>query len=100
MDDEELQRRFTEEFTQLVDDQRTLTLQMTPLEAWALLSNLQLALRHPANTGGTFEIARSPLRDYRDGWWQRKARSQRSRGEGGTRSTTSEIAGSKNNRSR
>ena len=52
----ELLRRFTEEFKLLQGV--PFLLETTALHAWALMSHLQLALRHPKNIGPTSQIAR------------------------------------------
>jgi hypothetical protein len=49
--------RFAEEFRAL-DRHPPVTLALSAMEAWCLLSQLQLALRHPANTGPTAALAR------------------------------------------
>jgi hypothetical protein len=45
--------QFRTEFAALVDAQEPIILQLTPQEAWAVLCNIQLAARHPRNTGIT-----------------------------------------------
>ncbi len=52
-----LQEKFNEAFDELCRRQDMITLQLTVLEAWVMLSQLQLALRHPKNTGGSSAIA-------------------------------------------
>ncbi len=55
-EDRALLARFTEEFKGLVD--KPFILETTAVHAWALMSHLQLALRHPQNVGATSKIAR------------------------------------------
>lgn len=55
-DDPELKRRFGEELAALKDV--PFTLQTDAITAWSLMSQLQLALRHPENTGPTADMAR------------------------------------------
>ena len=57
MDDAYLFRQFSRDFAGLAN-RRPIVLRLTALQAWALLSQLQLALRHPANIGPTAETAR------------------------------------------
>jgi hypothetical protein len=52
---EELFRAATIELNELKKGQ-TITLQLKPLQAWALLGNLQLALAHERNQGTTARI--------------------------------------------
>lgn len=52
-----LQDKFKAEFDELCRRQEMVTLQLTTLEAWVVLAQLQLALRHPKNTGGSSVIA-------------------------------------------
>lgn len=58
MNETELLRAFAEEFKELCASERRVELELTPLEAWALMSNLQLALRHPNNVGPTARTAK------------------------------------------
>ena len=51
-----LLRKFTQEFRLL--DGVPFLLETTALHAWAIMSHLQLALRHPENKGPTSQIAR------------------------------------------
>lgn len=48
-----------DELEALRDDPQPVVLRMSKLSAWVLLSQLQLALRHPENVGPTSEIART-----------------------------------------
>jgi hypothetical protein len=57
MDD--IDEQFAIDFEQLARSDRKITLTLSPAEAFALLAQLQLALRHPANGGGSSEIARA-----------------------------------------
>ena len=58
MDEERLKRQFIKEFAALVEDKASVRLDLTPREAWAVLSNLQLALRHPENNGSSAKMGR------------------------------------------
>jgi hypothetical protein len=51
-----LQAQFQAEMAALAD--KPVELHMTGLDAWVLLSQLQLALRHPGNIGASAEMAR------------------------------------------
>ncbi len=57
MSDAELKDRFKAEMTKLAE-QPPFTLQLTPLEAYCVLANLQLAFKHPANLGPATEFAK------------------------------------------
>jgi hypothetical protein len=52
-----LEAAFVAEFEQLTKQTQRLVLSMTPLGAWCLLCQVQLACRHPENTGPTRDIA-------------------------------------------
>lgn len=56
MDEKQLFEQFTEEFKLL--EGVPFVLDTTAMHAWAIMSHLQLALRHPKNNGPTAEIAR------------------------------------------
>lgn len=56
--DDPLFEQFSEEFRNLCLDPQPITLLLSKLQAWALLSQLQLALRHPENKGATADIGR------------------------------------------
>ena len=56
--DGDLFKRFKAEMAKLDTDPQMVILELTKTEAWALLSQIQLALRHPGNTGHTSEYAR------------------------------------------
>jgi len=56
--DKELFAQFSKEFAELDKDVQPVLLTMTKVQAWALMSQLQLALRHPENTGRTSTMAR------------------------------------------
>lgn len=58
MTEKELKDRWKAEFDELVQERDRVILILSPLEAWAVLATIQLALRHPTNTGPTSEIAR------------------------------------------
>ena len=57
MNDGELIKVFEIEFRELLARADPLVVQATPLQWWSLLSQLQLAFRHPRNQGPTKEIA-------------------------------------------
>lgn len=57
----DLYARFQEEFRVLLEAP-DLHLVISPVDAWILLSQLQLALRHPENQGPSAEIARKIAR--------------------------------------
>ncbi len=42
-------------------DERVI-LSLTPVQAWVVMSNIQLAIRHPGNTGSTAQIAEDVAR--------------------------------------
>lgn len=54
----QLYEQFEGEFRVLCEDKQPVILELTKLQAWSLLSQLQLALRHPENKGPTSDIAR------------------------------------------
>jgi hypothetical protein len=56
--DDPLFEQFSEEFRALCLDPQPIELLLSKLQAWALFSELQLALRHPENNGPSAEIAR------------------------------------------
>jgi hypothetical protein len=45
-----------------LDTREPVTIRLRPLQAWALLGNLQLALAHERNTGATARIGRQIAR--------------------------------------
>jgi hypothetical protein len=55
-DDDQLEAQFIAEFAALAARVDTIRLSLTPLEAWALVCQLQLACRHPENTGPTRQM--------------------------------------------
>ena len=57
MMDTALFERWDAEFTALCADPTPLPFTLTKLEMWVILSQLQLAFRHPQNTGATRSIA-------------------------------------------
>jgi hypothetical protein len=61
---DDLEAAFAAEFRELVERTHRLVLSLTPLEAWALLSQVQLACRHPENTGPTRAIAVQIARQF------------------------------------
>ena len=54
---EELLRAAAIELREL-DTREPITIKLRPLQAWALLGNLQLALGHERNTGATARVGR------------------------------------------
>lgn len=58
-DDTALEAEFIHEFSILAARVDRFTLSIRPVDAWVLLSQLQLALRHTQNTGPSAEIART-----------------------------------------
>jgi hypothetical protein len=56
--DDPLFEQFNEEFRNLCLDPQPIELLLSKLQAWALFSQLQLALRHPKNKGATADIAK------------------------------------------
>ncbi|HEX9442031.1 MAG TPA: hypothetical protein VF909_20245 [Roseiflexaceae bacterium] len=59
-----LEAAFVAEFAALTKQTQRLVLSMTPLEAWCLLACVQLACRHPDNTGPTRAIAERIARQF------------------------------------
>jgi len=59
MNKNELYQRFSQEFKSQEKQAKTVTLVLDFTSAWALFCNIQLALRHPGNTGSTGKIARA-----------------------------------------
>lgn len=55
VDDSELMKRFTAECAEIKD--QPFILETDIITAWALLAQIQLALRHPKNTGSASKIA-------------------------------------------
>lgn len=57
MTEEDLEETFVQEM-QAFSQRPPVSLLLSPTQAWVLFSQLQLALRHPANTGPSSDIAR------------------------------------------
>jgi hypothetical protein len=57
--DQKLFKKFVDEFRTLSSTHPGLILYITPLEAWYLLAQLQLALRHPKNNGKSYRYAKN-----------------------------------------
>lgn len=57
-DDDPLFQQFGDEFRELCLDPQPVDLLLSKLQAWALFSQLQLALRHPENKGNAADIGR------------------------------------------
>jgi len=55
--DDPLFEQFSEEFRNLCLDPQPIEFLLSKLQAWALFSQLQLALRHPENKGATADVA-------------------------------------------
>lgn len=64
VNDPDLKRRFGIELEALKD--QPFILQTDAVTAWSLMSQLQLALRHPKNTGPTADMARKTARKIID----------------------------------
>ena len=62
MSQPDLLGRFSEELTRLADNPEILSLGVTRKEMWVIFCQLQLALRHPQNTGSTSLIAKDIAR--------------------------------------
>jgi len=58
MSEDPLQQQFVKEFQKLTRSRAVVNLRLSTLETWVVFSHLQLALRHPQNTGPTADIAR------------------------------------------
>ena len=58
-EEEETRRRFEEEFKKVAND--VLNVQMPVGAMWAIAANVQLASRHPENTGHAVSVARKTL---------------------------------------
>ncbi len=48
-----LEERFKREFDALFRNENTITLEFSQMDVWVVFGQLQLALRHPKNTGPT-----------------------------------------------
>jgi hypothetical protein len=59
---DELESRFRQDFGLVHNDVAGFKFPLTRMEAWALVSMVQLACRHPENTGPTRQIAESVAR--------------------------------------
>ena len=57
---------FADEMKALCERKQTITLKLTALDAWAILSQIQLASRHPENTGPTRNIAERIARQLQE----------------------------------
>lgn len=44
-------QQFEQEFSDLIAQRQAIELRISPLEAWCVMAQIQLALRHPNNTG-------------------------------------------------
>jgi hypothetical protein len=65
-DEQELYERFSAEFLAL-QDHPGVVLEMTAIQAWAVLSSIQLACRHPEFTGPTRQMAEEIARQIQEG---------------------------------
>lgn len=54
------------EFSHLMESKESITIQLSPIQLWAIFSNLQLALRHPNNNRSMSEIAYNTARQIQD----------------------------------
>jgi hypothetical protein len=61
MNEQELFEQFEREFRAL-ENHPGVTLQLSAVEAWCLLCQIQLACRHPGNTGPSRRIAEAAAR--------------------------------------
>lgn len=61
---DDLETAFVAEFELLTKQAQRLVISMTPIEAWCLLCQVQLACRHPENTGPTRDIAIKIARQF------------------------------------
>ncbi|MDD5457478.1 MAG: hypothetical protein PHV30_10680 [Candidatus Margulisbacteria bacterium] len=59
-------RRFKSDFERYVNDLKVIKMDVTPLEAWVIMCQLQLALRHPRNIGPTAVIAREIAKEIQE----------------------------------
>jgi hypothetical protein len=57
-----LEAQFTAEFIALAERTERISIEIRPLDAWILLCQLQLALRHPENSGPSADKARQIAR--------------------------------------
>ena len=64
MNNTDLFQRFSQEFTERSQDESALVCILTWPELWAVFSCLQLALRHPKNTGPTAQVAERVTRQF------------------------------------
>jgi hypothetical protein len=55
----ELFKRFSEEFKALREDPQPVILEMSKIEAWMLMAEVQLALRHPNNKGSSSKYSKA-----------------------------------------
>jgi len=60
--DRELLKQFQEDFAALCASEEPVALHLTKLEAWIVMGNLQLSLRHPKNVGASSILAESVAR--------------------------------------
>lgn len=51
--DSEVREAYALEFQALAESGRGVEIELDPIQAWMLVSTIQLALKHPENTGAT-----------------------------------------------
>jgi hypothetical protein len=54
----DLYKRFSEEFKTLCEDKQPVILELTKKQAWMLMCEVQLALRHPNNNGPSAKVSK------------------------------------------
>jgi hypothetical protein len=62
----DLEAQFSVEFQELAARKAPIRLLLTPLDMWILLSQIQLACRHPENTGPSREHAERIARQFQE----------------------------------
>ncbi len=62
----EMVNRFKNDFERYINELKVIKIEITPLEAWVIMCQLQLALRHPRNIGPTAVIAREIAKEIQE----------------------------------
>jgi hypothetical protein len=62
MNDEELEAQFIAEFKALAERTDLIHIALTPIQIWTLIGQVQLAIRHPENTGPSRQTAEHIVR--------------------------------------
>jgi hypothetical protein len=62
----DLESRFAKEFEEICQSKRKIVIELSRLQAWVLMAQLQLALRHPMNRNASSKIARELARQLQD----------------------------------